>query len=76
MALRHVPSPKRSPSTSTQAKKALQSAAGGWGFFSNKEEKYQNAADYYVQAANAYRLEKLSACLLEQPQQFPYRLEC
>ncbi|KAL2116956.1 hypothetical protein VTJ04DRAFT_9124 [Mycothermus thermophilus] len=43
-----------------KAKKALQSAAGGWGFFSNKEEKYQNAADYYVQAANAYRLEKLN----------------
>jgi hypothetical protein len=43
-----------------KAKKTLQSAGGGFSFFSNKEEKYQNAADLYVQAANAYRLERMS----------------
>ncbi|KAK4101363.1 TPR-like protein [Parathielavia hyrcaniae] len=43
-----------------KAKKTLQSAGGGFSFFSNKEDKYQNAADLYVQAANAYRLERLS----------------
>ncbi|KAK4033077.1 soluble NSF attachment protein [Parachaetomium inaequale] len=43
-----------------KAKKALQSAGGGFSFFSNKEEKYQNAADLYVQAANAYRLERMN----------------
>jgi len=44
-----------------KAKKALQSAGGGFSFFSsNKEDKYQTAADYYVQAANGYRLEQLS----------------
>ena len=43
-----------------QAKKTLQSASGGFSFFSNKEEKLQNAAELYIQAANAYRLEKMS----------------
>ena len=45
-----------------QARKTLASAGGGFSFFSNKDDKYQNAADLYVQAANAFRLEKLSAC--------------
>ncbi|EGS23212.1 vesicular-fusion protein sec17-like protein [Thermochaetoides thermophila DSM 1495] len=39
-----------------KARKTLQSASG-WSFFSNKEDKYQTAADLYTQAANAYRLE-------------------
>ncbi|KAK4154125.1 soluble NSF attachment protein [Chaetomidium leptoderma] len=43
-----------------KAKKALQSASGGFGFFSNKEDKYQNAAELYIQAANAYRLERMN----------------
>ncbi|KAH6621283.1 soluble NSF attachment protein [Chaetomium sp. MPI-SDFR-AT-0129] len=43
-----------------KARKALQGASGGFSFFSNKEEKYQNAADLYVQAANAYRIERLN----------------
>jgi alpha-soluble NSF attachment protein len=43
-----------------KAKKALQGASGGFSFFSNKEDKYQNAADLYVQAANAYRLERMN----------------
>lgn len=54
--------PQAAANQYTQAKKTLQSASGGFGFFSNKEDKYQNAADLYVQAANAYRLERLSAC--------------
>ncbi|KAK0615827.1 soluble NSF attachment protein [Bombardia bombarda] len=40
------------------ADKVLASASGGFGFFSNKEDKYQQAADLYVQAANAFRLAK------------------
>ncbi|KAK3683534.1 soluble NSF attachment protein [Podospora appendiculata] len=42
-----------------KAQKALAST-GGFGFFSSrKEDKFQDAADFYVQAANAFRLEKL-----------------
>ncbi|KAJ4307096.1 vesicular-fusion protein S17 [Collariella sp. IMI 366227] len=40
-----------------KARKTIQSASGGFSFFSNKEGKYQDAADMYIQAANAYRLE-------------------
>lgn len=43
-----------------QAKKTLQSASGGFSFFSNKEDKLQSAAELYVQAANAYRLQQMS----------------
>ncbi|KAK3304509.1 soluble NSF attachment protein [Chaetomium strumarium] len=43
-----------------KAKKTLQSASGGFSFFSNKEDKYQNAAELYIQAGNAYRLEKMN----------------
>ncbi|KAL2128249.1 hypothetical protein VTI74DRAFT_9452 [Chaetomium olivicolor] len=43
-----------------KAKKTLQSVSGGFSFFSNKEGKYQDAADLYVQAANAYRLEGMN----------------
>ena len=43
-----------------QAKKTLQSASGGFSFFSNKEVKLQNAAELDLPAANAYRVEKLS----------------
>lgn len=46
-----------------KAKKTLQSASGGFSFFSNKEDKYQNAAELYIQAANAYRLENMSTLL-------------
>ncbi|KAI7788734.1 vesicular-fusion protein sec17 [Diaporthe eres] len=41
-----------------KADKLLASASGGFGFFNNKEDKYQNAADLYSQAANAYRMQK------------------
>ncbi|KAL2019421.1 hypothetical protein VTK56DRAFT_9626 [Thermocarpiscus australiensis] len=43
-----------------KARKTLQSASGGFSFFSNKEDKLQNAADLFVQAGNAYRLEKMN----------------
>lgn len=45
---------------SQQADKTIQSASGGFGFFSNKEQKYQDAADLYVQAANAFRMQEAS----------------
>lgn len=41
-----------------KADKLLSSASGGFGFFGNKEGKYQDAADLYSQAANAYRMQK------------------
>lgn len=44
-----------------QAEKMLQSASGGFKFFSNKEDKYQEAADLFTQAANAFRMQKSSA---------------
>lgn len=45
----------------TQAKKALQGASGGFSFFGGgKEDKLQNAAELYVQAGNAYKMERMS----------------
>ncbi|TLD28398.1 hypothetical protein PspLS_03126 [Pyricularia sp. CBS 133598] len=41
-----------------KADKALASASGGFSFFGGKEEKLQTAADYYIQAANAFKMQK------------------
>ncbi|KAF5866972.1 hypothetical protein ETB97_006816 [Aspergillus alliaceus] len=41
-----------------KADKALQSASGGFNFFGGRTEKYENAADLYTQAGNAYRVQK------------------
>lgn len=47
-----------------QAEKTLSSASGGFRFFGGgKEEKYQEAADLYIQAANAFRMQQMSAFL-------------
>ncbi|KAI1471826.1 TPR-like protein [Daldinia caldariorum] len=43
-----------------KADKALSSASGGFSFFGGREEKYQNAADLYVEAANAFRIQKMN----------------
>ncbi|KAL2008680.1 hypothetical protein VTN00DRAFT_6874 [Thermoascus crustaceus] len=43
-----------------KADKALQSASGGFSFFGGRTEKYENAADLYTQAANAFRVQKLN----------------
>ncbi|KAL4938939.1 hypothetical protein BDV06DRAFT_199904 [Aspergillus oleicola] len=43
-----------------KAEKALQSASGGFSFFGGRTEKYENAADLYTQAANAFRIQKLN----------------
>ncbi|KZZ86999.1 NSF attachment protein [Ascosphaera apis ARSEF 7405] len=43
-----------------KADKALQSASGGFNWFGSKAEKYENAADLYQQAANAFRLQKMN----------------
>ncbi|OKL62034.1 putative vesicular-fusion protein sec17-like protein [Talaromyces atroroseus] len=45
---------------SYQADKALQSASGGFSFFGGRTEKLENAADLYIQAANAFRVQKLN----------------
>jgi len=41
-----------------KADKLLASASGGFSFFSNKQDKIQDAADTYQQAGNAFRLQK------------------
>ncbi|KAI8965014.1 TPR-like protein [Daldinia sp. FL1419] len=43
-----------------KADKALSGASGGFSFFGGREEKYQNAADLYVEAANAFRIQKMN----------------
>lgn len=43
-----------------KAEKALQGASGGFSFFGGRTEKYENAADLYTQAANAFRIQKLN----------------
>lgn len=43
-----------------QAEKALQSASSGFSLFGGKTEKYENAADLYTQAANTFRVQKMS----------------
>lgn len=54
----------------TQAEKMASSASGGFSMFGGRTEKWENAADLYSQAANAFRMQKQSrltsypACLL------------
>ncbi|KAH8678048.1 alpha-soluble NSF attachment protein [Xylariales sp. PMI_506] len=43
-----------------KADKALQGASGGFSFFGGREEKYMNAADLYIEAANAFRVQKMN----------------
>lgn len=40
-----------------QAEKTLQSAGSGFSFFGGREEKYQNAADAFIEAANAFKMQ-------------------
>ncbi|EEY15480.1 vesicular-fusion protein S17 [Verticillium nonalfalfae] len=39
-----------------KADKQLSSAGGGFSFFGGREEKYQDAAELYLQAANAFKM--------------------
>ncbi|MCJ1253923.1 vesicular-fusion protein S17 [Lignoscripta atroalba] len=41
-----------------KADKAAQGAGGGFSLFGGRTEKYENAADLYTQAANAFRMQK------------------
>ncbi|KAI1005017.1 putative vesicular-fusion protein sec17 [Podosphaera aphanis] len=41
-----------------KAEKAVAGASGGFSLFGGKQEKWENAADLYTQAANAFRLQK------------------
>lgn len=43
-----------------KAEKAVSSAGGGFSFFGGRTEKWENAADLYTQAANAFRVQKQS----------------
>jgi len=41
-----------------KADKATAAAGGGFSFFGGRADKYENAADLYMQAANAFRMQK------------------
>ncbi|KAF2017185.1 alpha-soluble NSF attachment protein-like protein [Aaosphaeria arxii CBS 175.79] len=41
-----------------QADKTLQSASGGFSFFGGRADKYEKAAEEYIAAANAFRMQK------------------
>ncbi len=43
-----------------KAEKAAQGATGGFSLFGGRGEKWENAADLYTQAANAFRVQKQS----------------
>jgi len=43
-----------------KADKAAAGAGGGFSFFGGRQEKWENAADLYTQAANAFRVQKQS----------------
>ena len=43
-----------------KADKAAQGATGGFSLFGGRQEKWENAADLYSQAANAFRVQKQS----------------
>jgi alpha-soluble NSF attachment protein len=43
-----------------KAEKAAQSAGSGFSLFGGRSEKWENAADLYTQAANAFRMQKQS----------------
>jgi len=42
-----------------QAESSLQKAGGGFSFFGGRQEKYEAAADQFIAAANAFRMQKL-----------------
>lgn len=50
--------------TQVKADKALAGASGGFSFFGGKEDKYLTAADLYTQAANAFRMQKMSTYIV------------
>lgn len=43
-----------------KADKAAQGATGGFSLFGGRTEKWENAADLFTQAANAFRVQKQS----------------
>lgn len=43
-----------------KADKQLSGASGGFSFFGGRDEKYQDAADLYMQAANAFKMQRQS----------------
>ncbi|KAF7551850.1 hypothetical protein G7046_g7589 [Stylonectria norvegica] len=43
-----------------KAQKSLQGAGSGFSFFGGREDKYQTAADLFIEAANAFKMQKLN----------------
>jgi alpha-soluble NSF attachment protein len=56
-----TPLPTTYALTLLQADKAASAAGGGFSFFGGRAEKYENAAELYIQAANAFRMQKQGA---------------
>ncbi|KAK9776510.1 putative Vesicular-fusion protein sec17 [Seiridium cardinale] len=52
--------PPTNPPPPPSSNKALSSASGGFSFFGGREEKYMGAADLYIEAANAFRVQKMN----------------
>ncbi|CAO2651196.1 Nn.00g094930.m01.CDS01 [Neocucurbitaria sp. VM-36] len=42
-----------------QAEQSLQKASGGFSFFGGRQDKYEAAADQFIAAANAFRMQKM-----------------
>ncbi len=42
----------------SQADKAYASAGSGWSFFGSRTDKFENAAELYIKAGGAYRLQQ------------------
>lgn len=60
-----TPPPHFLTTDSTQADRAAAGAGGGFSLFGGRTEKYENAADLYTQAANAFRMQKQSTQSLQ-----------
>lgn len=56
----NYPSIHRDRLTSAKADKAASGASGGFSLFGGRQDKWESAADLYTQAANAFRMQKLS----------------
>jgi hypothetical protein len=55
-----TPLPDELSLTTSKADKAASGAGGGFSLFGGRQEKWENAADLYTQAANAFRMQKQS----------------
>lgn len=57
-----------------QADKTLASASSGFSLFGGREQKYMDAAELYIEAANAFRMQKMS--MSTQQHRCPFYIVC